>query len=131
MPWAVWSAHHAAFMASAKWREVRAPIVARANGHCEKCSQPTKGFQVHHLTYERFGGDELPEDLAAWCAGCHSAHHKIRRKPRKVSPKPKPRFVKRMNRKARRKVLWKKCHHCGGTYSWKRHRQICEKYKLA
>lgn len=31
-----------------------------------------EGLQDHHKTYARFGGDELPEDIARVCPRCHS-----------------------------------------------------------
>ncbi len=90
------------------WRKVRAPILVRANGHCERCSTATETLQVHHLTYERVGGDELPEDLQAICGRCHLVEHGIikekRRRKEKVrmGPHPPKGFRKRQKAKARK-----------------------------
>jgi hypothetical protein len=36
--------------------------------------------QIHHLTYERVGGDELLTDLVAMCASCHHLVHLLERR---------------------------------------------------
>jgi hypothetical protein len=32
-------------------------------------------LDVHHKTYERFGGDERMDDLEVLCRFCHIKHH--------------------------------------------------------
>jgi len=51
-----------------------------------RCNQPCRAMQDHHLTYARFGGDELPEDIVRGEPGCHeyveamkAAHRRRRR----------------------------------------------------
>jgi 5-methylcytosine-specific restriction endonuclease McrA len=61
-----------------RWQRKRRRIIARANGLCEWCSEPTKSFNVHHLTYIR-GKDERDEDLVALCFDCHQSAHPGRR----------------------------------------------------
>lgn len=72
-PSAIWWSEYAEYMASPRWQEVRAGAVLRAKGLCERCGRTVQ--QVHHRSYERVGGDELPEDLEALCFGCHKKHH--------------------------------------------------------
>ena len=48
----------------------RLPVIKRAGGCCERCGKRTRRFEVHHLTYVRFGR-ELMEDLQALCGPCH------------------------------------------------------------
>lgn len=92
-------ARYSAYLRSKVWREKRKAALARANGVCEftvtvdadrwpstvtpdvsfgtytgiyspmRCT--AEATHVHHKTYARFGGDELPEDLQALC----KAHH--------------------------------------------------------
>lgn len=67
------------YIASATWREKREPILARAGGCCERCHLPCDRLEVHHRTYERFGGRELPDDLEALCSRCHQIADNERR----------------------------------------------------
>ena len=84
-----------AFLASAAWKKIRAAALARAghrcqqieniavpmpdgtysgyNGHVSTRCPATVGLTVHHKTYARFGGDELPEDLVVLCKAHHDA----------------------------------------------------------
>ena len=34
-------------------------------------------MDIHHMTYARFGGDELMEDLEFVCRPCHFEIHKV------------------------------------------------------
>jgi hypothetical protein len=38
-------------------------------GYARVCRRRRRSH--HHLTYLRFAGDELPEDMLAGCAKCH------------------------------------------------------------
>lgn len=44
---------------------------------CVYCDEPR--VQIHHLTYERVGGDELLTDLVALCGSCHALVHVLER----------------------------------------------------
>jgi len=66
------------FITSPEWQVIRANAVRRAGKICQACASPFR-LQVHHITYKRFGGDELPEDLMVLCEPCHMAHHGIRK----------------------------------------------------
>ncbi len=75
------------FMASAVWRRIRKAALERAGNRCEQTSfgpdatslngfgffhcPNTTRLTVHHKTYARFGGNELPDDLFVLCKGCH------------------------------------------------------------
>lgn len=81
-------AAYRAFMLSPEWKAIRADAIARAGQRCEhvepvpgavrgalvmpvmRCPATTQ-LQVHHKTYARFGGRELPDDLQVLC----KAHH--------------------------------------------------------
>ena len=60
------------YLASAVWREKCREARARAGQVCEGCKS-TGPLDVHHLTYDRFGGDELPADLRVLCRRCHKS----------------------------------------------------------
>lgn len=90
-------AKYNAFMRSKKWKLIRADALQRSGNRCEamrtflqksldadgaekwqeieaRCGA-TERLEVHHKTYARFGGNELPEDLMVMCHWCHEAHH--------------------------------------------------------
>lgn len=37
----------------------------------------TEGLEHHHRTYARFGGQELPEDVAVLCRSCHAREEQL------------------------------------------------------
>lgn len=62
------------FFQSAAWMELRRLVIDRAKGLCERCNRAVgheSNFDIHHLTYERFGGRERLDDLQALCGDCH------------------------------------------------------------
>lgn len=62
------------FMQSDAWRDIRAIMLDIYNHKCDTCGSPNN-LQVHHKTYERFGGDELVTDLQVLCKNCHARVH--------------------------------------------------------
>jgi 5-methylcytosine-specific restriction endonuclease McrA len=63
--------------------ETRVAVLERANEHCEYCgcfiaTGFTVCLELHHLTYDRAYGNELPEDLMALCRDCHAGKHGMR-----------------------------------------------------
>lgn len=62
------------FMASDEWRDIRTVILDIYDHHCAECGA-TEDLHVHHLTYDRFGGDELMTDLKVLCHSCHEKAH--------------------------------------------------------
>lgn len=64
-----------AYMASDQWALKRAAALARVRYTCQRCGGRHK-LEVHHRTYERFGGDEHNEDLEVLCERCHDAEHR-------------------------------------------------------
>jgi 5-methylcytosine-specific restriction endonuclease McrA len=65
---------HQQFMASDEWKHIRGLKLDLASHRCEKCGVGDP-LDVHHLTYDRFGGDELLTDLQVLCRDCHEAVH--------------------------------------------------------
>lgn len=74
------------YLQSDEWQAVRARILKRARGKCEKCGKRPP-IQVHHKTYARLGR-ERDEDLLAVCGPCHQAEH-----PDKKFWEPVPCFI--------------------------------------
>ena len=68
------------YMQSAPWRILSDMVKQRAGYTCEICSAVGKkigGFatlHVHHLTYERFGEEDM-SDLVCLCSNCHRKVH--------------------------------------------------------
>ena len=76
---------HRQYLQSPLWRKVREKAILHYGQTCAKCSQ--FGNDVHHLTYERVGGNELIEDLQVLCRDCHEAIHLAERSTRKQKTK--------------------------------------------
>lgn len=86
-----WTKYHE-YLEGPVWAEVRAQIMYRAKGMCEREGCVNRAVQVHHKTYRNLG-HELPEDLLALCLPCHQAEHpghKIGDGPKFYSTQPKP-----------------------------------------
>jgi hypothetical protein len=65
---------HEAFLASPEWKRIRRDALAQAGYRCDRCATSDR-LEVHHLTYERFGGQEQLEDLRVLCRTCHQQVH--------------------------------------------------------
>jgi len=68
---------HRAYLQSPLWKQIRKKALDKYGEVCFKCKE--RGTDVHHLTYERAGGNELIEDLQVLCRGCHEAIHAVER----------------------------------------------------
>jgi 5-methylcytosine-specific restriction endonuclease McrA len=84
-------AEYQAFLRSPEWKAIRKGALERAGYRCEelipnplarrergvslmRCTA-TRRLTVHHMTYARFGGRELPRDLKTLCKEHHDARH--------------------------------------------------------
>lgn len=61
------------YMQSDRWQQKRKLVLARDKYTCQRCGR--KGYDVHHMTYKRFG-DERLTDLETLCRSCHNAEHR-------------------------------------------------------
>jgi len=68
-----WWTWYNGYLKSQAWFEKKEAVHKRAEYTCEICKTATS-FQVHHLTYERVGNENM-EDLIAVCASCHEELH--------------------------------------------------------
>ena len=80
------------FIRSNEWQKIRERIIHDRRYKCEKCGFDKK-LHVHHVTYIRFGGNELDEDLKLLCKKCHKKIHGYKNKKHK-SKNIKPYNVK-------------------------------------
>lgn len=71
-------------------RLARRAARARAEYKCEKC-KTNQNLHLHHRTYERFPGRELPEDFELLCSECHMLEHARLISMGKPLRRPKPR----------------------------------------
>lgn len=61
------------YIRSPAWRALRRQVVNRCGNTCERCHQwPV--VNVHHLSYERLGSEDL-KDLQGVCLKCHQEIH--------------------------------------------------------
>jgi 5-methylcytosine-specific restriction endonuclease McrA len=58
-----------AYLSSEAWQRKRKAVLRRAGYRCERC-HAAKPLDIHHLTYARFGNEEM-DDLRALCRDCH------------------------------------------------------------
>lgn len=70
-----WRRKYLAFLRSAAWKVLRGAALESAGHRCTWCQRTEVLLHVHHLTYARFGGGELPTDLQVLCDGCHAEAH--------------------------------------------------------
>lgn len=68
---------HREYLKSPVWQAKRVEALSHYGSICNRCKE--YGNDVHHKTYERWGGNELMQDLEVLCRGCHEAHHRVER----------------------------------------------------
>ena len=80
--WRIYQQHqrrqaYNAYMKSDDWRHIRKIKLQFADHLCEQCRRPASPgnpLDVHHLTYDRFGHENLT-DLQVLCKPCHNRAH--------------------------------------------------------
>jgi 5-methylcytosine-specific restriction endonuclease McrA len=68
-----WKQYHEFYIKSKQWADVRKKRMQIDKNTCQKCGAK-KHLQVHHLTYENIGEEEM-EDLLTVCKPCHMKIH--------------------------------------------------------
>lgn len=64
---------------SPTWQMVKAVVLLRSHGECEVCwGSGAAATQVHHISYDRLGFEDIATDLLAVCRQCHIGltHHR-------------------------------------------------------
>ena len=63
------------YLCSEDWQERRKLLMEETDWTCCECG--AKATQLHHLSYENLGEEELDIDVVALCSHCHKEiHHK-------------------------------------------------------
>lgn len=61
------------YLQSSHWKDIRRQRLAMDGFQCSICGT-AKNLEVHHLTYERLGHEDL-DDLVSLCKRCHAIVH--------------------------------------------------------
>lgn len=61
---------YATYLKTYHWQSLRAEKLRAAGWKCERCGSGRGPLNVHHLTYDRRGDEDLA-DLAVLCEPCH------------------------------------------------------------
>lgn len=62
------------YLASDSWALKRATRLSIDNYTCQSCGS-TETLNIHHITYSRFGYEDINTDLITLCEPCHSKLH--------------------------------------------------------
>lgn len=62
------------YMQSSEWKNKRKLVLCRDDNTCQICGIKEVIFDVHHLSYDRFGNEYL-FDLVTLCKNCHMSMH--------------------------------------------------------
>lgn len=62
------------YIQSPEWDVIRRERLAIDDYTCQGCGCQNKPLDVHHLTYERFGHEDI-DDLLSLCRRCHQEVH--------------------------------------------------------
>ncbi len=66
-----------AYMRSNEWKVKKRERIAIDQG-CVMCGRPLdkiRSIQVHHITYQRLGNENVLTDLCTLCGSCHKKLH--------------------------------------------------------
>lgn len=63
------------YLKSKKWTDFKAKVIGMRGFNCELCKSQ-KNIQLHHLTYERLGKEDI-NDVMILCKKCHEKAHKL------------------------------------------------------
>lgn len=64
---------YSAYLQSPRWRQL-SRVLRESVGKCQRCEFPYE-LNVHHLTYERIGRENVHTDLIVLCKSCHAREH--------------------------------------------------------
>lgn len=83
--WKQMQAKYFAYIQSPEWKAKRRQVLKRDGWACRKCwtTLTYAKLEVHHLTYERLGNEDL-RDLITLCEECHKETHVEKAAAKKV-----------------------------------------------
>ena len=74
------------YMRSREWDATRQQRLDIDEHTCSMCGRPEakcrNGLQVHHITYQRLGHEDIYNDLVSLCPACHRKIHAYYRRKR-------------------------------------------------
>ena len=62
------------YIQSKEWRAKKRERLVKDNFLCQDCRIPNKALEVHHITYDRLGDEDI-FDLVTLCRKCHIDIH--------------------------------------------------------
>lgn len=68
---------YADYLLTPEWKRTRRFAITAAEYRCQRCQRRTLRLDVHHLTYERLGHEDLMVDLEVLCRACHAKEHGV------------------------------------------------------
>jgi len=68
------------YLDSLCWKSRRLERLAIDDSQCTYCGARNTVLQIHHLTYERVGNEDVNTDLTTLCETCHSKAHQKEKK---------------------------------------------------
>ena len=62
------------YLKSPEWKTLKSKVLNRDNCTCQSCNTNGIPLEVHHITYQNFGNENLA-DLVSLCRNCHQSIH--------------------------------------------------------
>lgn len=62
------------YLKSPEWKALKSKVLNRDNYTCQSCNSNGIPLEVHHITYQTFGNENL-SDLVSLCRNCHQSIH--------------------------------------------------------
>lgn len=62
------------YLKSPEWKALKSKVLNRDNFTCQSCNTDGIPLEVHHITYQNFGNENL-SDLVSLCRNCHQSIH--------------------------------------------------------
>lgn len=62
------------YLKSPEWKTLKSEVLNRDNYTCQSCNTNGIPLEVHHITYQNFGNENL-SDLVSLCRNCHQSIH--------------------------------------------------------
>lgn len=67
------------YIRSDEWKQKEQERMNVDDNKCVMCGRPSEktrhGLQVHHITYNNLGNEDIMSDLVTLCAPCHKKMH--------------------------------------------------------
>lgn len=62
------------YLKSPEWKTLKSKVLNRDDHTCQSCNTNGTPLEVHHITYQNFGNEQL-SDLVSLCRNCHQTIH--------------------------------------------------------